>query len=67
MRITFDDAEARALRADARDAAADDAALAYALLDLAEHGVDLDHVVTWDAVLEERGLTSAGETEQGVA
>ncbi|MFI5534209.1 hypothetical protein ACWCYY_38570 [Kitasatospora sp. NPDC001664] len=65
MHLTFDPAEADGLREAARDAALEDPRLAYVLLDLAEHGVDLNRCRTWDEIRAERGLPD--DQEQQVA
>jgi len=65
MHLTFDPAEADALRSAAHDAALEDPMLAYVLLDLADRGVALDNCRTWDDIRAERGL--AEDSEQRVA
>ncbi|MEU9129912.1 hypothetical protein AB0D08_17690 [Kitasatospora sp. NPDC048540] len=57
--MVFDPAEAGQLRATARDTALEDPTLAYVLLDLAEHGVDLNACRTWEDIRSERGIETA--------
>ncbi|MFH8410717.1 hypothetical protein ACH4FX_38990 [Streptomyces sp. NPDC018019] len=66
-RIVFDPDEADSMRRAARDAFPQDPALAYALLQLADEGVDLDYCRTWDDIRAERGLPPHDEAAHDVA
>lgn len=55
-RLTFEPDEADQLRAEARAVALETPALAYALQQMADEGVDLDTCRTWEQIRAERGL-----------